>query len=188
MRILAIPGSLRRGSSNAALLRAAARVAPPGVEIEMYEDLGALPHFNPDLDGEDAEPPEPVRALRALLVAADAVLISSPEYAHGVPGSLKNLLDWLVSAGELVDKPVALLNASPVGGEFAQKALLETLRTMNWRVVDEASRIEPFVRRRIHGELEDEDALEILRQAVDALTKKAAPFEAASASLRESER
>ena len=169
MNIIAISGSLRAGSSNAALLRAAAKVAPEGVSVTLYEGLGELPHFNPDLDAEGAEPPPSVRALRELLIAADAVLISSPEYAHGVPGAFKNMLDWLVSVGELVDKPVALLNASPAGGEFAQNQILETLWTMNWRVVDEACRVKPFVRRKIAGEVTDEETLETLRESVRAL-------------------
>jgi NAD(P)H-dependent FMN reductase len=97
------------------------------------------------------------------------VVISSPEYAHGVPGSFKNLLDWLVSVGELVEKPVALLNASPVGGEYAQNAILETLRTMNWRIVEDACRVTPFVKRRITGEVEDEETLNALRDVLRAL-------------------
>ena len=169
MRIVAISGSLRAQSSNAALLRAAARVAPDGVEVVTYDGLGELPHFNPDLDEEGSEPPPRVRELRALLAGADAILISSPEYAHGVPGSFKNLLDWLVSVGDLVEKRVALLNASQSGGEYAQRAILETLRTMNWRVVDEASRIAPFVRRRIAGEVSDDETLSALRDSVAAL-------------------
>ncbi len=169
MNVLAISGSLRAQSSNAALLRAAARVAPEGVRITLYEGLGELPHFNPDLDVEGAEPPPSVRVLRELLIAADAVLISSPEYAHGVPGAFKNMLDWLVSAGELVDKPVALWNASPSGGEYAQNAILETLRTMNWRVVEEACRVKPFVRTRIAAEVTDEGTLNVLRDGIRAL-------------------
>lgn len=134
--------------------------------------MASLPHFNPDLDVEGDEPPATVRDLRALLIGADAIVISSPEYAHGVPGAFKNLLDWLVSTGELVEKPVALLNASPAGGAYAQAALLETLRTMNWRVVDAASLVEPFVRRKISGELEDEEALATLRDAIAALVSR----------------
>ncbi|HEV8435041.1 MAG TPA: NAD(P)H-dependent oxidoreductase [Thermoanaerobaculia bacterium] len=166
MNIVAISGSLREGSSNAALLRAAASVAPEGVRFVFYEGMNDLPHFNPDLDAEGSTPPEPVRQLRELLIGADAILISSPEYAHGVPGAFKNLLDWLVSTGELVGKPVALLNAAAAGGEYAQNAILETLRTMNWRVVDEACRIEPFVKRK--GAL-DEEAKQALRATVSAL-------------------
>jgi NAD(P)H-dependent FMN reductase len=173
MRIVAISGSLRRRSSNAALLRAAASVAPVGVEVVAFDGVGDLPHFNPDLDAEGLDVPEPVRRLRETLAAADAIVISSPEYAHGVPGALKNLLDWLVSAGELVGKPVALLNAAPAGGEYAQASLLETLRTMNWRVVEEASLTKPFLPRKILDDLADEDARRTLCAAVEALVRTA---------------
>lgn len=164
--IVAICGSLRDGSSNAALLRAATSVAPDGVRFLFYDGLADLPHFNPDLDDEGSVPPAAVQELRELLIGAAAIVISSPEYAHGVPGAFKNMLDWLVSTGELVGKPVAILNAAPVGGDYAQNAILETLRTMNWRVVDEACRIEPFVKRK--GALDDE-SLQSLRDAVTAL-------------------
>src|SRR5438034_9267292 len=106
--IVAICGSLREHSSNLALLQAAVRVAPAGVRIIIYDALGRLPHFNPDLDQEGAAPPPSVAELRHSLIVAAAVLISSPDYAHGVPGAGKNMLDWLVSTGELVGKPVAL--------------------------------------------------------------------------------
>jgi len=135
MKIIAICGSLRAQSSNRALLQAALKVAPEGVEVTIYEGLAGLPHFNPDDDEEGTTPPPAVAELRSLLASADGILISSPEYAHGVPGSLKNALDWLVSDGALVDKPIALINASPVGGQYAQSSLVETLTTMNWRVV-----------------------------------------------------
>ena len=134
MRVLAIPGSLRATSSNAALLRAAAGVAPPGTEVTFYDGLGELPHFSPDLDVEPVPPA--VAALRARIGAADALAISSPEYAHGMPGSLKNALDWLVSALEPIDKPVLVISASPGGAAHAHAQLLEVLRTMNLRVID----------------------------------------------------
>jgi NAD(P)H-dependent FMN reductase len=148
-------------------------VKPEDVAFEVYDGLGDLPPFNPDLDGEGMEPPVAVAEVRRLLTSAGAIVISSPEYAHGVPGSLKNLLDWLVSVGELVGKPTALLNASPVGGQFAQAALLETLRTMNWRVVEEACLIAPFVGKKIGAELDEEGALERLREALAALARAA---------------
>jgi NAD(P)H-dependent FMN reductase len=135
MKIVAICGSLRAQSSNLALLRAAQRLAPEGIDLTIYEGLEKLPHFNPDDDEEGAMPPHAVAELRSLLAAADGILISSPEYAHGVPGSLKNALDWLVSDGALVDKPIALISASPVGGQYAQGSLIETLTTMNWHVL-----------------------------------------------------
>jgi chromate reductase, NAD(P)H dehydrogenase (quinone) len=136
IRILAISGSLRRASSNSALVNAAVRVAPPDVTISIYRELADLPPFNPDLDGEVAPPP--VAVFRAALQASDAVLISSPEYAHGVPGVLKNALDWVVSSGEVVDKPIALVNAS-TRATYAWASLLETLTVMSARVVRDAS-------------------------------------------------
>ena len=139
MKIVAISGSLRAKSSNAALLHAAERVAPPEMEFVFYDGVGKLPHFNPDLDLEGSVPPDEVRELRELLDGADGVLISSPEYAYGVPGSLKNLLDWLVSCGELVDKPVLLLNAASGGGATAQASLVQTLTAMHWNVLADAS-------------------------------------------------
>ena len=134
MKILAISGSLRRVSSNATLLRAAMLLAPHGMEITIFEELGDLPHFNPDLEG--AEPPSVLNFL-ARLQASDGVLISSPEYAHGVPGVLKNALDWVVGSGEIVAKPVALWNASP-RSTYAQASLMEILTTMDARLVAEA--------------------------------------------------
>ncbi|HJQ38581.1 MAG TPA: NADPH-dependent FMN reductase [Thermoanaerobaculia bacterium] len=173
MKIVGISGSLRRHSSNSTLLRAVERIAPPGVEIILYDGLGELPPFNPDLDQEGSVPPDAVARLRSLLIDADALLISSPEYAHGVPGVLKNMLDWLVSTGELVGKPVALLNASPAGGMYAQTSLRETLQTMNWKLVIEASRMEPFVARKIVGEIEEEAILRVLESVVSTLLRQA---------------
>jgi chromate reductase len=136
IRVLAISGSLRNTSSNGALVKAAAQLAPPGVEVAIYEELDQLPPFNPDLDTDT--PPVPVAAFRSALKAADAVVLSSPEYAHGVPGVLKNALDWVVGSGEFIDKPVALLNASSRATR-AWSSLVETLSVMSARVIREAS-------------------------------------------------
>ncbi|HST08392.1 MAG TPA: NADPH-dependent FMN reductase [Gemmatimonadaceae bacterium] len=137
-RILAISGSLRARSSNTEALRAAALVAPDSVTMTFFEELGALPHFNPDLDGEGAVPPESVQEFRARIGEADALLICSPEYAHGVPGTLKNALDWLVSSSEMLFKPIGLLNVSP-RSKHAYASLAETLRTMSTVLVEGAS-------------------------------------------------
>jgi NAD(P)H-dependent FMN reductase len=126
--VLAVSGSLRAASSNTSLLRAAALLAPHDVTVTPYEALGTLPPFNPDLDDEN-QPPPAVAEWRALLRAADAVLISTPEYAHGVPGVLKNALDWVVGSGEFMGKPVGLVNAFP-RSTHAQAALVETLSVM----------------------------------------------------------
>ncbi len=141
-RLLAISGSLRASSSNMALLQAASLLAPPALEIELYDGLASLPHFNPDLD--TAKPPATVSDLRARISAADGLVISSPEYARGVPGSLKNALDWLVSVEDFAGKPVALFNASP-RASHAQAALRLTLETMAARILDEASLTVPLL-------------------------------------------
>jgi chromate reductase len=133
--ILAISGSLRAGSSNTTLLRAAALLAPEGVTITLYTSLGDIPPFNPDLDNADIPA---VADFRAQLKSADGVLICSPEYAHGVSGVMKNALDWVVGSGELSEKPVALLSAAP-WATHANGQLRETLKTMDANFIDEAS-------------------------------------------------
>ncbi|MBS0410873.1 MAG: NAD(P)H-dependent oxidoreductase [Proteobacteria bacterium] len=147
MRILAICGSLRAASSNRAALEAAALLAPAGVTVSLYAGLAGLPHFNPD---QDDAPPPPAAALRAEVSAADALLISSPEYAHGVAGSMKNALDWLVGSLDFAGTPVALINASP-RASLAQAQMTETLRTMAARVVDEACIDLPLMGRGLDG-------------------------------------
>lgn len=134
MKILAISGSLRKASLNTALLRAAIRIAPPDIEVALYRGLGDLPLFNPDI--EDIIPPA-VATLREQILTSDALLIASPEYAHGVTGAIKNALDWMVGNESFVNKPVALFNASP-RATHAQAALRETVSTMSARIVDGA--------------------------------------------------
>lgn len=167
MQILAISGSLRAGSSNTTLLRAAAALAPPTIEVSIYNGLAALPHFNPDLDIEPMPPP--VVDFRSQLRASDCVLISSPEYAHGVPGVLKNALDWLVASGELYGKPVALLNASP-RSVHAQTSLKETLTVMTASLIPEASITVSLHSNRIDeaGIISDPEISQALRSAVVA--------------------
>lgn len=169
IRLLAICGSLRANSSNAALLEAVALLAPAGVEIVRYEGLASLPQFNPDVDVEPAPPG--VRALREQIAAADAVIISSPEYAHGVPGALKNALDWLVSGVEIYGKPVALLNPSP-RSLFAHAHLAETLRTMGAVIVERASMSLPIAGRGLDaaGIAADAELVKSLRDVLGALT------------------
>ncbi|RZJ14814.1 MAG: NAD(P)H-dependent oxidoreductase [Acidovorax sp.] len=134
MKILALCGSLRAASINAALLRTAARLAPPGIEVAWCGAVAELPLFNPDLE---TQPPAAVLRLHADVAWADALLIASPEYAHGVTGVIKNALDWLVSQEAFVNKPVAVLNASP-RAHHADDALRETLRTMSAHIVEPA--------------------------------------------------
>ena len=139
------------------------------MEWETYDGLAGLPHFNPDDDEEGRPVPPAVAELRARVIAADGWVISSPEYAHGVPGSLKNALDWLVSCPELPGKPVLLLNASAAGGDFAQASLAETLRTMSLAVL-EKSLTRPFLpRKHQEGSALDPGAARTLRDALEAL-------------------
>jgi len=149
IRILAISGSLRAASSNTTLLTAAASLLPPQVTMTFYQGLGGLPHFNPDLDVEPL--PTPVRDLREQVGAAAGLLISTPEYARGVPGSLKNALDWLVSGSEFPDKPIALFNASQ-RSVHAQESLRLTLRTMSGRLIEEACITVPLLGTRLDAQ------------------------------------
>ena len=130
--LLLISGSLRGGSTNSATLRTAAALAPPGIEAEIYDGMGRLPHFNPDDDPVDGVGLDPeVAALRAALARADALLLSTPEYAGALPGSFKNLLDWTVGGGQTYEMPVAWINvsgeAAPSGGADAHDSLRKVL-------------------------------------------------------------
>jgi len=173
MNIVAISGSLRAASTNSALVRAAAALAPDGMEVTVYDGLGGLPHFSPELDGDDA--PTAVRDLRGLLGAAEGVLFCTPEYAFGMPGSLKNALDWLVTSGELWRKPVVALSASPsaLGGEKAHAALLLTLSALEACVVAEGSLCIPFVTTKVtkSGDLTDDATAQALRVSLNALAR-----------------
>jgi NAD(P)H-dependent FMN reductase len=173
LTILAISGSLRARSSSGALLELAARLAPDGMALARYDGLAGLPHFNPDLDTD--APPDAVRALRAAFCRADGVVISSPEYAHGVPGALKNALDWMVRDPEFAGKPVALLNAS-TRATHAHAALAETLVTMAARLVAESCIAVPVLGRSDVSEIAaDPEVAEPLRAALVAFERAIAP-------------
>lgn len=135
MRFLAISGSLRSQSTNTILLRAVAELAPPELEVVLFQELDRIPPFNPDFEAENGG--GAVGRFRAALRESCAVLFSTPEYAHGVPGVLKNALDWVVGSGELSGKPVVMVNASS-RGTYAQASLREILTTMDARVLDRA--------------------------------------------------
>ncbi len=171
MKIVAISGSLRAASSNTALVRALIATAPAGMDAVLYDGLASLPHFSPELDG--GNPPDAVKDLRAEFASADGVLICTPEYAFGIPGSLKNALDWLVSSGELWQKPVAVLSASPsaLGGEKAHAALSLTLSALEAEVVEAASLQIPFVPTKLNAakEVSDPATLAALEASLAAL-------------------
>ena len=134
LTVLALSGSLRRASLNTAMLTMATRCAPPGMSVTIFAGMGDLPLFNPDLESRE---PSQVARLRTDIADADALLIASPEYAHGVSGVMKTALDWMVASGVLMNKPIALWNASP-RASHAIAALRETLLVMAARLVDVA--------------------------------------------------
>jgi NAD(P)H-dependent FMN reductase len=145
--------------------------------MSIYRGLAELPAFNPDIESEGV--PEAVAAFRAVLQACNAVLISSPEYAHGVPGVLKNALDWVVGSGELVDKPIALVNTSR-RATHAWASLAETLAVMTAQVIPAASITVPLDGRGLdeHGIAGDAALSTALRSAIDALVTAARVHEA----------
>lgn len=136
MKVLAVSGSLREASSNTSLLRSLVTLAPVDTTVHFPPPLDSLPFFNSDV--EEAGLPPSVQAWRQDIGLADAMVISGPEYAHGVSGVLKNALDWLVGGVEINGKPVAVLNARPQAS-VAHGALVETLRVMGARVVDQTA-------------------------------------------------
>ncbi|RLQ92270.1 NADPH-dependent FMN reductase [Falsibacillus albus] len=170
-KILAISGSLREKSSNSALLRAFISMIPSEGQAVIYKEIGSLPHFNPDLDHDDVD--DAVSNWRSQLQEADGVLICTPEYAKGIPGSLKNALDWVVSSGELVNKPAAVITASPHpdGGGTAMGSLLGTLSMMSASVVEGGSLTVSFVNKKLRptGEIVDKALESHLKNLLDAL-------------------
>ncbi|MDB5126749.1 NADPH-dependent FMN reductase [Mucilaginibacter sp.] len=159
--IFAISGSLRAGSSNHNILKHIGGLLPLDVAYHIYDALSSIPPFDPGLDKDT--PPEPVKALRNAITAADAIIICTPEYAFGVPGQLKNALDWLVSSSTLVDKPVVLITAS-LGGETAHAAMQLILGALSANIVD--SLLIQFIRSKMDtdGNVKDEGTIESLKQ------------------------
>ena len=128
VRVIGIAGSLRAGSFNRALLRAAIELAPEGMVVSTFDQLGDLPHYNADLDGDPEKAPASVHALREAIRAADALLIVTPEYNYGIPGVLKNAIDWASrppATSALKGMPAGIMGASigVVGTARAQLAL-----------------------------------------------------------------
>jgi chromate reductase, NAD(P)H dehydrogenase (quinone) len=179
MKIVAISGSLRAGSSNAAVLRAAARLAPSGVNIVLSDAIAQLPFFNPDLDGDRL--PGPVAAFRALIGSADGILISSPEYARGVAGVMKNALDWLVGSFEFPNKPVGLINTSP-RATHAMAALTLTLEMMSAQLIRDA-----FITLPLLGGAHDENSVAANNEFAEPLRDAITRFAASIRSLQEAE-
>lgn len=144
--ILAINGSTRADSSNLNLMNAIAEISTDYFNITILKGLDQLPQFNPDLDNDT--PPEAIAEYRKAIRLADGVLICTPEYAMGVPGTLKNAIDWTVLTMEFSKKPVALITASSLG-EKAHESLLGTLRIIEANVTEETQLLISYIKTKV---------------------------------------
>jgi len=181
MRVLGLSGSLRRDSHNRALLRAAAAALPSGAELVEWDRIAELPAYDEDLDAASAPTPEPVRALREAIAAADAVLIATPEYNASLPGALKNALDWASrphASNPLRGRPAAVIGASTglFGAVWAQAEARKVLQTIGADVLDRELPVgQAHDAFDASGRLRDADLAAALEELVGALVAKVAP-------------
>ena len=181
--VLLISGSLRDGSTNAAVLRTAVGVAGDDVHTTLYGGMAELPHFNPDDDREGVPVDAAVAQLREQIRAADALLLCTPEYAGALPGALKNLLEWTVGDASTYRKPIASINASgpaaPTGGADAHESLRRVLGYVHADIVEAACTRIPLNRDAVghDGTIIDLEAREQIARAVAALARHAADGE-----------
>jgi chromate reductase, NAD(P)H dehydrogenase (quinone) len=167
LKVLGISGSLRATSSNNTVMRIVAGMMPENVDFKIYEGLSGLPHFN-----DSTIIPAAVKDFHAILKEADAVFICTPEYAFGVPGSLKNALDWTVGTGDFVNKPVALVTASSAGDK-GHASLLHTLTAISADIVEGGTLLISFIRSKLNdkGQISDASTYHALQTVVDSLLK-----------------
>jgi NAD(P)H-dependent FMN reductase len=170
IQVLAICGSTRQSSSNHHLIQAITHLAANRFAVTVLESLTVIPHFNPDQDREPDSAPAEVQHFRAQLAAADAVLICSPEYAIGVPGTLKNAIDWTVSSMHFSGKPVALVTAG-TSGHKAHQSLLGTLLIIESKMAEAAQLVVPGVRTKVNdqGVITDAVTETQVRKLIDSL-------------------
>jgi chromate reductase, NAD(P)H dehydrogenase (quinone) len=168
LKILAISGSTRKASSNLHLVKAIAKLTSEFFALTILEGLAEIPHFNPDWDNENA--PQQVKDFRRAIREADAILICTPEYAIGVPGTLKNAIDWTVSSMDFSKKPVALITASTSGGR-AHESLLGTLLILESRMTVETQLLIPFVQTKVSSEdtITDNETLDKVKKLTQSL-------------------
>ena len=169
MKILALCGSLRRESRSKELLRAMQMLARGKIEFVIYDGLGELPLFNPDME---EHPPQTVLRFWEAVSAADVIVIASPEYAHGVTGTIKNALDWLVGYIPFCNKPVAVLNPSH-RATHADEALQETLRTMNANLIAGACLRIPVTASNLSAEalVKEQEFVALIEQVIQAMLR-----------------
>ena len=145
-KVLAICGSTRQASINHSLLKAIANLSATSFDITIYNGIGNLPQFNPDQDGQHVT--KEIADLRQEIKNAAGVIICTPEYAHGVPGTLKNAIDWTISSSSFPHKPTMLITAS-TGGYHGHQALLETLRAIEAKNIENLQLVIPFAKTKI---------------------------------------
>ncbi|MEO5858005.1 MAG: NADPH-dependent FMN reductase [Pyrinomonadaceae bacterium] len=172
-KIVAVSGSTRERSTNLNLIHAIADLAIDLFEVNIYLGLMELPQFNPDNDNEKAG--DHVADLRRQLREADGVLICTPEYGMGVPGTLKNAIDWTVSSADLYRKPTALITASSVG-EKGHASLLETLKVIDANITDETQLLISHAKLKVSNEykITDDKTLDEVKMLIKAFYKNMA--------------
>jgi chromate reductase len=176
-KIAAISGSIRKGSSNTAILKVIQTMAGEDADVILFEGLDEIPFFSPEKDTD--HPPVAVSNLRKLLTEANSVVICTPEYAFGMPGVLKNALEWLVSSAELYGKPIATISASPtpMGGDKAHDSLRLVLSALGVDFIEGGMLTIPAMRLKVdsQGSVIDGDLqkslLKILQLLLTAKTK-----------------
>jgi len=167
-KVIAICGSTKANSSNLKLIYAIAKMAQGKFDISVFRDIASVPHFNPDLDND--APPAAVVEFRNMLRASDGILICTPEYAMGVPGSLKNAIDWTVSSMEFSQKPTALITASSLG-QKGHASLIETLKIIEAKTTDETQLLIPYINAKINADCDitDENTTAAIISLIDRL-------------------
>lgn len=169
-KIFAICGSTRQNSTNLALLKIIAALEKETIELQIFTQIDYLPHFNQDIDNLE-QTPTFVTEFRLKLKQADGILICTPEYAMGVPGTLKNAIDWTVSSMEFFQKPTALITASATG-EKGHQSLLETLKVIEAKIDDKTSLLISSPKAKImNGIITDEETLKQVRAVISNLIK-----------------
>lgn len=166
-KVFAICGSTRAQSANLSIIQYLADIGAEQMEVEIYNELAALPHFNPDLDKDRA--PEIVEVLRAKIRNADGVIICTPEYVFSLPGALKNAIEWCVSTTIFSEKPVALITASASGAK-AHESLQLVMKTIYADVREDTQILMQGAKGKVNdkGEITDNDTALKLKRLVSA--------------------
>lgn len=174
-KILALSGSTRENSTNLNLIKAIAGLTKEKFDVTIFDGLTEIPHFNPDLDTDN--PPKRIIDFRKRLKDADGILICTPEYAMGVPGTLKNAIDWTVSSMEFSKKPTALITASSQG-EKGHASLLETLKVIEADITNETQLLISFAKTKVSKDykITDKKTLEEVNLLVEAFEKRLRQF------------